>query len=162
MNRNVSYFNSNKLCFVHQFLFLLEKHWFGTLYQIVTIFQEPLSELVCHDRWNNSVRVKYENYHNIEKYSTQSQSWLRSSVFTIHRIGKCSWRDEWRAKAIISHKNSGQIIIPVKVFKLLLKFTSCQNIGVSFSVNGNIMFIPTQAVRDLMTKNRRRVILTTW
>lgn len=85
-------------------------------------------------------------------------------VFTIHRISNCSWRDEWRAKAVISYKNSKQIIIPVKVFKLLLKFTSCQNIGVSFSENGNIMFIPipTQAVRDLMTKNRRRAILTAW
>ena len=86
--------------------------------------------------------------------------WTQTSVFsgtpcTIHRIANCSWRDEWRAKAVISDKNSKQIIIPVKVFKLLLKFTSCQNIGVSFSENGNIMFIPTQAVRDLMTENRR-------
>ena len=90
--------------------------------------------------------VKYENYHNIENYSS-----VLTLLFTIHRIGKCSWRDEWRAKAIISDKNTMQIIIPLKVFKLLLKFTSCQNIGMSFSENGNNMFIPTQVKRDLMT-----------
>ena len=54
MNGNVSYFNSNYVLSEKK-MFLLEKHWFGKLYQIVTIFQEPLSELVCHDRWNNSL-----------------------------------------------------------------------------------------------------------
>ena len=125
----------------------------------MTIFQEPLSELVCHDRWNSQCLGKIWK---LSQYWKIFHRLILTRVFTIHRIGNCSWRDEWRAKAIISDKNSKQIIIPVKVFKLLLKFTSCQNIGVSFSENGNIMFIPTQAVRDLMTKNRRRVILTTW
>ena len=80
MNGNVSYFNSNrglseKNCFCWknigmencikswQFSKNLCQSWFVTTDGIVSVW------------------VKYENYHNIEKYSTVS-SWLGSSQFT--------------------------------------------------------------------------------